>query len=298
MLKPITKVLIGVSFEDDSDSLTEGSQRALRQAEWLAWTGGEATLVHSMRGEKAVEPGKTHDIVHEGPSSSQLAVLEREATRLREVGLRAELAIRTEEPYEAIIREAQERNADMVLVGKHESTHRSHLGSVARALIRECPAPVWVLKPGSNTVPEVIVAATDLTPTGAVAVAHASQLARRSEAQLHVVHAYALDMAAQMHPNDGSEDEVRNQANAAVHDQTKSADAPAGSIVHVTRNSPIRAILGADEELKPDLVVLGSISRSGLPGLLLGNTAENVLPKIASSLLTVKPQDFRSRFQD
>lgn len=298
LLQPITKVLVGVSFEEDGDRLTAGSQRALRQAEWLAWTGGEATLVHSKHGERAVDPESTHEIVHEGPTSARLEVLEEEATRLRDVGLRAELAVRREEPYEALIREAHERNADLVLVGKHESSRRSHLGSVARALIRECPVPVWVLKPTSNTVPEVIVAATDLTPTGAVAVAHASLLARRSGAELHLLHAYALDMAAQMHPGDGSEEQVRALATAAVQDQSKSADAPASAILHVTRNSPVRAILGADEALQPDLVVLGSISRGGLPGLLLGNTAESVLPKLSSSLLTVKPPEFRSRFRD
>jgi nucleotide-binding universal stress UspA family protein len=28
---------------------------------------------------------------------------------------------------------------------------------------------------------------------------------------------------------------------------------------------------------KPDIVVMGTVARTGLPGLLIGNTAENVL---------------------
>ena len=37
--------------------------------------------------------------------------------------------------------------------------------------------------------------------------------------------------------------------------------------------------------LEPDIVIMGTLARSGLPGFLIGNTAETVLSKISCSVL-------------
>lgn len=38
-----------------------------------------------------------------------------------------------------------------------------------------------------------------------------------------------------------------------------------------------------------DLVVMGSVARRGIPGFLIGNTAERVLDRLPCSVLVVKP---------
>jgi hypothetical protein len=43
-----------------------------------------------------------------------------------------------------------------------------------------------------------------------------------------------------------------------------------------------------------DLIVIGTVGRSGIKGLLLGNTAEKVLDTCDCSMLTVKPDEFVS----
>jgi universal stress protein E len=43
-----------------------------------------------------------------------------------------------------------------------------------------------------------------------------------------------------------------------------------------------------------DIVVMGTIGRSGIPGLLIGNTSETVLQAVNSSVITLKPDDFLS----
>ncbi|MBW2698633.1 MAG: universal stress protein, partial [Deltaproteobacteria bacterium] len=53
-----------------------------------------------------------------------------------------------------------------------------------------------------------------------------------------------------------------------------------------------RAILGCVDRLAPDLVVMGTISRGGIAGVLVGNTAERLLTRLDCSLLTVKPESF------
>ena len=43
-----------------------------------------------------------------------------------------------------------------------------------------------------------------------------------------------------------------------------------------------------------DLIVMGTVCLTGLPGLFIGNTAENVLQQVDCSVLTVKPGGFVS----
>ena len=43
-----------------------------------------------------------------------------------------------------------------------------------------------------------------------------------------------------------------------------------------------------------DLIVMGTVSRAGLSGLFIGNTAEKVLQQAKCSMLTVKPEGFVS----
>lgn len=47
-------------------------------------------------------------------------------------------------------------------------------------------------------------------------------------------------------------------------------------------------------DLKIDVVVMVSIARSGIPGLLIGNQAEKTLNNIKCTVLIVKPDGFLS----
>ena len=43
-----------------------------------------------------------------------------------------------------------------------------------------------------------------------------------------------------------------------------------------------------------DLISIGTVGRSGVKGIVLGNTAERVLDTCDCSILTVKPDDYVS----
>ena len=51
-------------------------------------------------------------------------------------------------------------------------------------------------------------------------------------------------------------------------------------------------IQDAIEESSADLLVMGTIARSGIPGLLVGNTAERLMPSVTCSVIAVKPEGF------
>lgn len=47
-------------------------------------------------------------------------------------------------------------------------------------------------------------------------------------------------------------------------------------------------------DTKIDILIMGTVARTGISGFIIGNTAENILQKIDCSLLALKPQGFVS----
>lgn len=57
---------------------------------------------------------------------------------------------------------------------------------------------------------------------------------------------------------------------------------------------PDEEILKFIQEDNIDLLVMGTIARGGMAGVMIGDTAERLLPEISCSLLAVKPKEFVS----
>ena len=45
-------------------------------------------------------------------------------------------------------------------------------------------------------------------------------------------------------------------------------------------------------EQSVDLVVMGTVARSGVSGIIMGNTAEQILDQLGCSVLALKPEGF------
>jgi nucleotide-binding universal stress UspA family protein len=63
---------------------------------------------------------------------------------------------------------------------------------------------------------------------------------------------------------------------------------------HLVRGGPRREIPVLAERLGIDLVVMGTVARTGIPGFIMGNTAESILEQIGCSVLAIKPPGFAS----
>ena len=66
--------------------------------------------------------------------------------------------------------------------------------------------------------------------------------------------------------------------------------------IHVLfpKGEPEHAIPTVAERNEVDLIVMGTLGRVGLPGLVIGNTAENILEQVQCSVLAIKPQGFKT----
>ena len=67
--------------------------------------------------------------------------------------------------------------------------------------------------------------------------------------------------------------------------------------VHLSRGAATRTIPALASKLKADLVVMGTVARTGIPGLIIGNTAEAILEQLHCSVLAIKPPGFSSPVQ-
>ena len=63
---------------------------------------------------------------------------------------------------------------------------------------------------------------------------------------------------------------------------------------HLVPQQPANAIPALARKLACDVVVMGALSRSGLKGLVIGNTAERVLDDLRCDVLVVKQPGFES----
>ena len=172
-------------------------------------------------------------------------------------------------------------------------------GLVAKKLLRKCPFPLWVVQADAAPAPRRVLAATDLEAIGDRVLRLALSIAGRFDAELHVVHAWQLPIALQLEAaRTGEEDfarELRALRRGLVERIQESLGGEAGAAqvhIHTARGNPVGVILEALERLAPDLLVMGTLSRAGLAGVLIGSTAERLLDRVRCSLLTVKPEGF------
>jgi nucleotide-binding universal stress UspA family protein len=75
-------------------------------------------------------------------------VLERHAERLRAQGIAVETVVREGYPATVIQEEAEERHADLIVIGTRGLTGLKHLllGSVAERVVQKAPCPVLTVK--------------------------------------------------------------------------------------------------------------------------------------------------------
>jgi nucleotide-binding universal stress UspA family protein len=61
---------------------------------------------------------------------------------------------------------------------------------------------------------------------------------------------------------------------------------------HLIKGSARKEVPTLSRHLEADLIVMGTVARTGIPGFIMGNTAEAILNQIDCSVLAVKPPGF------
>jgi len=239
---------------------------------------------------------------------------------------RTRLAIQTKvlkgPPYMEIVREVLRNGRDLVIKAPETKDWLGRiLGSADMNLMRNCPCPVLIVKPALLQSYRCILAAVDVDrnyPPAELKSRHAlnlqivemaSSLALADFAELHIVHAWhAIGESAMrggfMHR---PEKEVLAYVEQVRQQQSANLDTFMGEVTsnlsietmdylkpqtHLVKGWTHEEILSLAKRIEADLIVMGSVARTGVPGFIVGNTAERVLNQIDCSVLTIKPPGF------
>jgi nucleotide-binding universal stress UspA family protein len=87
----------------------------------------------------------------------------------------------------------------------------------------------------------------------------------------------------------GAMGRLLDQSRADSHDQGSVALVP-----RLVRGAPEEVIEAQSRELDADVVVMGTVARTGLSGMFIGNTAENIINSLQRPVIAVKPAGFVS----
>jgi nucleotide-binding universal stress UspA family protein len=237
-------------------------------------------------------------------------LLEAIAAPLRERGLAVTTQTASGKTSLELIREALRGRHDLVVrVAKGAQSRREgFFGNTTLRLFRHCPCPVWAVRPDSQPRFGRILAAVDPAPQDE---AHADlnktimelarSVAEREGGRLDVLHVWSLfgESALAGHLSKDEFREVEQAARAQASRAFERFLADYGMAlnvenVHLIKGEPNRAIVDFVNSDGIDLLVLGTIARSGPAGLIMGNTAEMVLSRIQCAVLAVKPEGFVS----
>ncbi len=258
---------------------------------------------------------KTYDIdLNARLREQRQQALEKITESYTDMGVPVYTKVVTGIPFIEVIRAVQRNNYDLVVkVAKHDTGLVSSLfGSTDMHLLRKCPCPVWIEHLQSEPVYHRILAAVNPSDDDSNDLQHmimelATSLADHDHAVLHVVHAWNLPGESLLSSGRGRMPrneldlimENKEQHHRQSLDQLLAAykmDCQAEN-VHLIKGPAAEVISAEVTKHKIDLIVMGSLGRVGMPGLFIGNTAEDVLRKTTTAALTVKPSGFISPVQ-
>lgn len=297
------KIMVGVDFNERTGELPEPTIAAIKKGLWLAQVnGGEVTFVTVLakdgRNEESADSEETFET-----QSTQLLDAVIASTGITIPAIDRQFAYG--KSWYELIRECLRRQSDLMIVGTRakNAAQRMLYGSTAIKLIRKCPCAVLVIRPDAGEAEvSTIVAADDLSPVGLKVLHAAVSTAQLTASRLMVVNAVNYPLEGAMLRTECAQEDVdayrekcRNDAEAEVLERLSMTDyrtVQQGTQV-VVQGGPADSVIDQIvEENKADLLVMGTIARGGIPGFLIGNTAERLLPTLQCSLLAIKPDHF------
>lgn len=217
-------------------------------------------------------------------------------------GIKATSALRIGSSWHELLQQINVGKHDLVVVGTRDrsAAARTFFGSTAQRLLRTAPCPVWIVKAQEVREIREVLVATDLTPACQEALHTGVLIARWLKAKLFVIHTLEYPFEAYMQTAGISETEfagyrrqLREDAEAKLNAQIQKTDhrtLPFGLKAETLEGSPDDVLPKFIDQNEVDLLILGSHGRTGLSRMVLGNTAERILPYVHASVLAIRTE--------
>ena len=209
-----------------------------------------------------------------------------------------------------ILQEVQQHRHDLIIKQAEARSDGEGLMSVDMELLRQCPVPVWLSRPIKRPHEEIRVAvAIDAENDSlderrmAVDLLQLSRsLADSCSGKLRVISCWDYEFESFLRGSawskvpeeelNGIVRDVETGNRAALEALIKEAGVAGDIDIMHLRGKPAEIIPRQVTDSQVDILVMGTLARSGIAGDVMGNTAENVVQGVHCSLLALKPEDF------
>ncbi|MFQ5847499.1 MAG: universal stress protein [Candidatus Methylomirabilales bacterium] len=239
-----------------------------------------------------------HVVSPSGDREEAEALLRSAQADAEESGTRGTARLEVGDPVEVIVTVRGEIGADMLVVGTHgrKGWTRVLLGSVAESLYKSAPWPVAVVRsfdpPSAGIGP--LLAPTDFSEGATRAVEAAAFLARKLGVRLGLLH--VLPEAVPPKGERGraasrrAADELRRDAETRLRALVK-------TLVLDPQQVDVSLVTGVDaaeiahfaKEIRAGCIVMGTRGLTGLPRVILGSVADQILRQAPCPVLFVAP---------
>ena len=317
-MKRFSNILL---IADEGTDHTQAAQRAItlaknNQAALTVCAVVDAVPTDVQMAIIAVTPEELCDIA----VTEKRAKLDDIIETITEKEIAVESKVLVGKPFVEIIRQVLGANYDLVIKSAEGalSFKDTLFGSTDMHLMRKCPCPVWIIKSSEHPHYRRILAAVDQDPEDAVKDSLNRQILEMSTSlslsefsELHIVHAWHLFAenffrSPRSGISDAEFDEMVVKEAGARRVWLENLVSTYGTKVdkdvvdyiepqlHVIKGDAKHVVPTKALELDVDLIVMGTVARTGIAGFFMGNTAENILTQLDCSVLTVKPPGFVS----
>ena len=235
--------------------------------------------------------------------------------------LQIKIKLLTGRSFLTVIQEVLNHKMDLVIKTVDEEKFIDRfLGSSDMHLLRKCPCPVWLMKSSIQGHYKKILAAVDFDPfnpkpeddtlNGQIMQMSLS-LALSEFSEWHVVHVWHAYGEGSLRNGFAKQSEAdvyayvkeirmkhQNQLDELVSGFIDRAGKEVADyikpMIHLVKGFAKDKIPELVKEQQIDLIMMGTVGRTGLPGFFMGNTSETILNRIDCSVLAVKPEGFIS----
>lgn len=219
----------------------------------------------------------------------------------------------SEQPAVCIIQEALTHHNDLIIKEAEPLSEGAEgFKAIDMTLLRKCPCPVWLHRPISKPRDKRRIAvAVDPMTTSPEQQALSRRLLELSrsiadtcDSRLHIISCWEHYLENYLDGNVWIQVEETQLASEVSLAKAKHIQAlqrlieesgiSGETVIHHLHGKPDDKIPECVDEIEIDVLVMGTLARTGISGFVIGNTAENVLQSINCSLVALKPEGFVS----
>jgi nucleotide-binding universal stress UspA family protein len=295
-MNQLKNILVAVDFSGCSKA-------ALTQAIRIAsWNGARLHALHVIEPLDVADVEWARHVTHFDANNLLCRQAQGKLTAwVAEAGGQAEVRVVVGTPIHEVLTQVKAVSADLLVAGAcGSSAPILGAGTLATKLARKAPTKLLLVSEGGTAPFRKVVVCVDFSPASALAVEQATRVAGRETGEIHCLHVFDPPWRRPHYrvPTPEASQDFQKQYTDALQGRLEEfVDQHEGfnlRCVLFPWSSYGQGIAQYANEVKADLVILGTRGHTSLRYILLGSTAERLLRELPCSVLTVLPPDAES----